>query len=75
MHTARGGVRFYEDENGLPFIDLDKSSEDVVAMLVQTGLEDAANALVQTVCQKYKGYSKKEILQAKVARWVMGKPP
>jgi hypothetical protein len=72
VHTAQGEVRFYKDKNGLPFIDLDKSSEDAAAMLVQTGLEDAANALVQTVCQNYEGYTKKEILQAKDARRAMG---
>jgi hypothetical protein len=72
VHTAQGEVRFYKYKNGLLFIDLDKSSEDTATMLVQTGLEDVTNALVQTVRQNYKGYTKKEILQAKEARWAMG---
>ena len=41
-------------------------------MLVQTGLEDAANVLVQRVCQNYEGYTKKEIHQVKEARRAMG---
>jgi hypothetical protein len=45
VHTKQGEVRFYKDKNGLPFIDLDESSEDAAAMLVQTGLEDTAHAL------------------------------
>ena len=40
VHTASGEVRFYKDENGLPYIDLGESSEDAAAMLVQTGSED-----------------------------------
>ncbi len=72
VHTLQGEVRFYKDINGLPFIDLGKSSEDAAAMLVQTGSEDGGNALVQMVHQNYKGYTKKEILQGKEARWAMG---
>ncbi len=41
-------------------------------MPVQTGLEDAANLLVQMVYQNYERYTKEEILQAKEARWAMG---
>ncbi len=72
MHTVQGEVRFYKDENGLSFIDPKNSSEDAAAMLVQTGSEEAANTLGQTVCQNYKGYTKKEILQAKEMRRTMG---
>jgi hypothetical protein len=28
VHTPRGDVRFYKDEQGLPYIDLDKSEEE-----------------------------------------------
>ncbi len=62
VHTANGEVRFHKDENGLPYIDLGESSEDAVAMLVQTGLDNAAHAFVQTVRQNYEGYTKKEII-------------
>jgi hypothetical protein len=72
VHTANGEVQFHKDENGLPYIDLGGSSEDVAAMLVQTGSEDAALAFNRTVWQNYEGYTKKEILRAKEARWVMG---
>jgi hypothetical protein len=71
VHTAQEEVRYYKDKTGLPFIDLGKTSEDASAMLVQTGLEDAVNAFVQTVHQNYKGYTKKVILQAKDARQAM----
>ncbi len=46
VHTVQGKVRFYKDKNGLPFIDFKESSEDTAAMLVQTGLEEAAKALM-----------------------------
>jgi hypothetical protein len=72
VHTANGEVRFYKDENGLPYIDLGESSENAAAMLVQTGSEDAANVFVQTVRQNYEGYTKREILRAKEARRAMG---
>ncbi len=35
VHTKSGEVRFYKDENGLPYIHLKDSSEDVAALLVQ----------------------------------------
>ncbi len=41
-------MRFYKDENGLPYIDLEESSEEEAALLVQTGSKEAANAFVQT---------------------------
>jgi hypothetical protein len=72
VHTAQGEVRSYKDKNGLLFIDLDESSEDAATMLVQTGSEDEAKALVQTVRQNYKGSTKKEIPQAKEARRATG---
>ncbi len=39
---------------------------------MQTGSEDVANVLVKTAHQNYEGYTKKEIIQSKEARWVMG---
>jgi hypothetical protein len=35
MHTPQGEVRFHKDEQGLPFIDLDKSDKDAEILLVQ----------------------------------------
>ena len=71
VHTANGEVRFHKDENGLPFINLDGSSEDAAAMLVQTGSEDAANMLVQTVRENYEEYTKREFFEQRRrdARW------
>ena len=65
MHTEHAKVRFYKDEQGLPYIDLTKSDENI------------ATLLVQTVRTNYKGYTKKEVLQAKEARRgqdVIGRP-
>jgi hypothetical protein len=61
MHTASGEVWLYKDKNGLLNIDLKESLEDA-----------AARAFIQTVHQKYKGYTKRKILQAKEARHMMG---
>ena len=43
VHTEHGEVRFYKDEQGLPYIDLTKSDEN------------AATLLVQNVCKNYEG--------------------
>ena len=56
VHTEHGEVKFYKDEQGLPYIDLSSSSDQ------------AATMLVQTVRGNYEGYTKKEVLQAKEAR-------
>ena len=72
VHTQDGPVIFYKDENGLPYIDLEDSEEDVAMLLVQMGSEEAATAFVQTVRQNYEGFTKKEVLQAKEARRAMG---
>ena len=48
VHTEHGPIKFHKDENGLPFIELD-DSEDSAAVL-----------FVQTVHQKYEGFTKKE---------------
>ena len=53
IHTKYDKVRFYKDEQGLPYIDLTKSDENVVTLLVQT------------VHKNYGWYTKKEVLQAK----------
>jgi hypothetical protein len=55
VHTASGEVRFHKDENGLPYIDLEESSKDAAALLVQTGLDKTATTFVQTVRQNYEG--------------------
>ncbi len=72
VHTQDGPVRFYKDENGLPFINLEDSDQNVAALLIQMGSEEAATALVQTGRQNYKGSTKKKVLQAKEARRTMG---
>jgi hypothetical protein len=72
VHTQNGPVRFYKDENGLPYIDLKDSEQNTAALLIQTGSEEAAIAFVQTVQQNYEGFTKKEVQQAKEARRAMG---
>ena len=72
VHTLNGPVRFYKDENGLPYTNLKTLEKDAVALLVQTGSEEPATAFVQMVQQNYKGFPKKEVLQAKEARRAMG---
>jgi len=41
-----GPVKFYKDENGLPYINLEDSEEDAATLLVQMGSEEAATAFV-----------------------------
>ncbi len=68
VHTQDGPVKFYKDENGLPYINLKDSEEDATMLLVQLGLEEAVSTFVQMVQQNYEGFAKKEVLQAKEAR-------
>ena len=58
VHTPKGEVRFYKDEQGLPYLDLEESSEAAMVLLQRgedlykdtTRIEaEAAVALVQTV--------------------------
>ncbi len=67
---------FNKDEQGLPYINLEGSDQDMAMMLVQEHIgtnkldEDKGMSLVQMVCRNYEGYTKKEVLQAKEARRV-----
>ncbi len=89
VHTPRGDVRFYKDEQGLPYIDLDKSKEEAATMLIQLGMgqqvmlaQSAAGGtkhkmLAKTVQANYEGYTKKDVIKAQEARRVqamMGNP-
>jgi hypothetical protein len=73
VHTPKGHVQFYKDEQGLPYINLEQLSKAAV-MLLHWGQEateanDATKGtlLVQTVHGNFEGYTKSEILQAKEA--------
>ncbi len=35
IHTPRGEVKFHKDEQGLPYINLDKSDEEAAVLLIQ----------------------------------------
>ncbi len=60
VHTQDGPVRFYKDENGLPYIDLKDLEQNAAALLIQMGSEEAATTFVQMVQQNYKGFTKKK---------------
>jgi hypothetical protein len=80
VHTPKGVVNFYKDEQGLPYIDLDGPGEEATIMLLQCvqGKQSKAagelieTALVQRVQGNYEGYTKKNILKAKEARRAQG---
>ncbi len=84
VHTPRGKVVFHKDKQGLPYINLDGSSQDAAIMLMMKNVESvsfckgqdqieataAANAAmhVQTVRGNYEVHTKKEVTRAKEAR-------
>ena len=86
VHTPRGTVKFHKDEQGLPFIYLDGSSQDAAKMLVQLGEHvtmtqtkgnDEHTMLVETVRGNFEGFTKNKVLRAKQARRaqaMMGNP-
>ncbi len=74
VHTPKGRVQFHKDEQGLPFIDLESSRGAAIMLLLQEQeAEETVETIdrtlrVQTVQENFKGYTKREILQAKEAR-------
>jgi hypothetical protein len=75
VHMPRGVVKFHKDEQGLPYIDLDVSSQEAATMLMQViqtqGAQECAEEgtmHVQTVRGNFEGYTKCKIIQAKEAR-------
>jgi len=74
VHTPKGEVRFYKDEQGLPYIDLRKSNSEATMMLLQREIHEREEILdeemsyIQMVGGNYKGYTKREVTQAKEAR-------
>ncbi len=71
VHTLPRQVHFYKDKQSLPHMDLKKLSKEAVMMLLQehTAVEQTkGTSLIQTVQGNYKGFTKKEILQAQEAR-------
>ncbi len=50
VHTPRGEVRFHKDEHGLPYIDLEGSSQEAATMLMQMGVKKVRFASGREVC-------------------------
>ncbi len=78
VHTPRGVVKFHKNEQGLPYIDLEGSLEDAATLLMMQAIkgQDAQEcktktetmAHIQTVRANYKGFTRREVEQAKEAR-------
>ena len=72
VHTPQGQVLFHKDDQGLPYIDLEQSGCMAAIMLMQNVHQQRTGskgvALVQTMRENYKGYTKREVLRAKEAR-------
>ena len=73
VHTLKGEVRFYKDEQGLQYIDLGESNSEATMMLLQQEIQERKETLdnevsyIQTVHGNYEGYTKREVMQAKEA--------
>ncbi len=74
VHMPQGEVLSYKEKQGLSYINLEGTDQDVAMMLVQEHVgtneldEGKGMSLVQMVHGKYEGYAKKEVLQAKEVR-------
>ncbi len=77
MHTPKGEVQFYKDEQGLPYLNLEELNHEVAKMLLQCGEDivmscngavETGVSFVQTVQGNYEGFTKHEVVQAKEAR-------
>ena len=73
----KGRCIFTMTKQGLPYIDLEQLGCMAAIMLMQNASEQLAEpegvALVQTVRENYKGYTKREVLRAKEARCAQAK--
>ena len=88
VHTPRGTVKFHKDEQGLPFINLNRSAQEAATVLMQLGMRQHTmmvqtvnnkdhTMLMETVCRHFEGFMKNEVLRAKQARRaqaMMGNP-
>ena len=81
--TQKGEVQFHKDEQGLPYINLGESNLEAAMILLQRETVereetmDSEMSYIQTVRGNYKGYTKREVTQAKEARRaqaMMGNP-
>ena len=50
VHTSKGEVRFYKDEQGLPYLDLNEYDAAGAVLLLQHEEAETGVSLVQTVC-------------------------
>ncbi len=73
-------MKFYKDEQGLPYTNLEVPGQEAAIMLLQHVQSKQGNvmggqiktAMVQTVQGDYIGYTKKDVLKAKEARRAQG---
>jgi hypothetical protein len=73
VHMPSKPVRFYKDEQGLPYIDLLGREAAVMLLEMAVAIESKDGHMnVQTVRENYEGYTKREVLKAKEARRVQG---
>ncbi len=77
VHTPKGEVQFYKDEQGLPYLSLEESNHEVATMLLQCGEEivmshdgvvETGVSFMQMVWGNYEGFTKREVVQAKEVR-------
>ncbi len=75
VHTPKGEVNFYKDEQGLPYIELDEpAGHEAAVILLQSMQQEHVADMgvevmhVQTVRGNNEGHTKRDVLQAKEAR-------
>ncbi len=59
VYTPKGQVKFYKDEQGLPYVELDGTAGDQAAVMLLQSTHGETNAHVQTVRENYEGYTKR----------------
>jgi hypothetical protein len=86
VHTPKGEVQFYKDEQGLPYLDVQELNHKAATMLLQHGEEivmscdgavETGVSFMQTVWGNNEGFTKHKVVQAKEARWaqaILGNP-
>ncbi len=65
VHSPKREVRFYKDEQGLPYLDLSQADAAGAIVLLQRKETGTKVSLVQTMRGNYEGYTKREVLKAK----------
>jgi hypothetical protein len=64
VHTSKGVLEFTPTPSGLPILDLKQNSHAAHVLVTATTPPDDQHLHVNTVCENFEGFTKKQVRQA-----------